>query len=83
MRIYSGLTRTNSQLISCPCQLWQQQPVKDGGGVAAFRDQFGDAGRCMMARQRYVAAIDAYRQGPMDTAVSWNKLGIANHHMLT
>ena len=34
-----------------------------------------------MARQSYVAAIDAYRQGPMDSAVIWNKLGIANHHM--
>lgn len=34
-----------------------------------------------MAHQRYVAALDAYRQGPVDSAVIWNKMGIANHHM--
>jgi len=38
-------------------------------------------GDIMMAHQRYVAAIDAYRQGPLTSAVLWNKMGIANHHM--
>jgi len=38
-------------------------------------------GDVMMAHQRYVAALDAYRQSPMDSAVIWNKMGIANHHM--
>jgi tetratricopeptide (TPR) repeat protein len=38
-------------------------------------------GDVLMARQRYIAALDAYRQGAMDSAVIWNKMGIANHHM--
>lgn len=38
-------------------------------------------GDVMMAHQRYIAALDAYRQGSMDSAVIWNKMGIANHHM--
>lgn len=38
-------------------------------------------GDLLMARQQYLAAIDAYRQAPM-SAVIWNKLGIAYHHML-
>jgi len=33
-----------------------------------------------MARQEYLAAIDAYRQGPMD-AVTLNKIGMAYHHL--
>src|SRR5580698_1198191 len=35
----------------------------------------------MMAHQRYMAAIDAYSQGPADSPVLWNKMGIAYHHM--
>jgi tetratricopeptide (TPR) repeat protein len=38
-------------------------------------------GDVMMAHQRYVAALDAYRQAPMESAVIWNKMGVANHHM--
>lgn len=38
-------------------------------------------GDVLMARQHYVAALDAYRQAPMNSAVIWNKMGIANHHM--
>lgn len=38
-------------------------------------------GDLLMVRQQYVQAIEAYREAPM-TAVLWNKLGIAYHHML-
>jgi tetratricopeptide (TPR) repeat protein len=37
-------------------------------------------GDLFMARQQYLAAIDAYRQAPTD-AVILNKLGIAYHHL--
>jgi tetratricopeptide (TPR) repeat protein len=37
-------------------------------------------GDLFMARQQYLAAIDAYRQAPPD-AVTLNKLGIAYHHL--
>ncbi|MBT9331052.1 tetratricopeptide repeat protein [Paracidobacterium acidisoli] len=38
-------------------------------------------GDLLMFHQQYLAAIDAYRQGPKDSAIIWNKIGIAYHHM--
>ncbi|MGB6689361.1 MAG: tetratricopeptide repeat protein [Terracidiphilus sp.] len=37
-------------------------------------EQLGDT---LMAHQRYQAAIEAYKQGPRDSATLWNKMGIA------
>ncbi len=39
-----------------------------------------DRGDLLMARQEYMAAIEAYRQAPMD-AVTLNKIGMAYHHL--
>lgn len=39
-------------------------------------------GDLLMVRKRYLAALNAYNQAPQDSAVVWNKLGIANHHLL-
>jgi tetratricopeptide (TPR) repeat protein len=39
-----------------------------------------ERGDVFMARQQYLAAIDAYRQAP-ESAVTLNKLGIAYHHL--
>jgi tetratricopeptide (TPR) repeat protein len=38
-------------------------------------------GDLAMARQQYLAAIEAYRQAPLDSAQIWNKLGLAYHHV--
>jgi len=38
-------------------------------------------GDLMMVRQRYLAAIEAYQRAPRDSAVVWNKLGMAYQHM--
>jgi len=38
-------------------------------------------GDLLMIRQRYLAAIAAYQRGPKESAVLWNKLGIAYQHM--
>jgi tetratricopeptide (TPR) repeat protein len=38
-------------------------------------------GDLLAARQRYLDAIAAYRQGPPDSAVLANKIGVAYHHM--
>lgn len=38
-------------------------------------------GDLMMIHQRYLAAIEAYQRAPRDSAVIWNKLGIAYQHM--
>jgi tetratricopeptide (TPR) repeat protein len=40
--------------------------------------EMGDA---LMARQRYQAAIEAYKKAPQDDATAWNKLGIAYQMM--
>ena len=38
-------------------------------------------GDLFMIHHQYLDAIDAYRKAPRDSAVVWNKLGIAYHHM--
>lgn len=40
-----------------------------------------ERGDILMARQQYLAAIEAYRQAPMN-AETYNKMGIAYHHLL-
>jgi tetratricopeptide (TPR) repeat protein len=59
----------------------QQPPAKAVDATPNFQLSPETQGDIMMAHQRYVAAIDAYRQGSLDSAVLWNKMGIANHHM--
>src|SRR5579862_487509 len=39
-------------------------------------------GDVFMARKMYREAIDSYRQGPADSAITWNKIGIAYHQLL-
>jgi tetratricopeptide (TPR) repeat protein len=39
-------------------------------------------GDVYMARKMYREAIEAYEQAPQDSAVVWNKLGIAYHQMM-
>jgi tetratricopeptide (TPR) repeat protein len=38
-------------------------------------------GDLAMAHQQYLQAIDAYNQEPNKTAVLWNKIGMAYHHL--
>ena len=38
-------------------------------------------GDLLMARGKYVAALDAYQQSQPRTAVTWNKIGVAYHHL--
>jgi tetratricopeptide (TPR) repeat protein len=38
-------------------------------------------GDLMMVHQRYLAAIEAYQRAPKDSAIVWNKLGIAYQHL--
>jgi tetratricopeptide (TPR) repeat protein len=39
-------------------------------------------GDVYMARKMYREAIEAYRQGPANSALTWNKIGIAYHQLL-
>lgn len=39
-------------------------------------------GDVFMARKMYREAIDAYKQGPADSAITWNKVGIAYHQLV-
>jgi tetratricopeptide (TPR) repeat protein len=38
-------------------------------------------GDILMAHRQYMEAIDMYRKAPRSSAVTWNKLGIAYHHL--
>jgi tetratricopeptide (TPR) repeat protein len=53
---------------------WAQNPVPN-----LSAEQRGDI---LMARKMYREAVDVYREGPQDSAVIWNKLGIAYHQMM-
>jgi tetratricopeptide (TPR) repeat protein len=59
----------------------QQPPMRTADDLPRFVLSSEMQGDILMARQHYVAALDAYRQGPIDSAVLWNKIGIANHHL--
>jgi len=36
----------------------------------------------LMARKMYREAAEVYREAPLDSAITWNKIGIAHHQML-
>jgi Tfp pilus assembly protein PilF len=36
----------------------------------------------MMARKMYREAVETYKEGPLDSAIIWNKIGIAYHQMM-
>jgi len=36
----------------------------------------------LMARKMYREAVEGYKEGPLDSAVIWNKIGIAYHQMM-
>jgi len=38
-------------------------------------------GDILMSQKKYEAAIKEYQQAPQDSAVIWNKIGVAYHHM--
>jgi tetratricopeptide (TPR) repeat protein len=38
-------------------------------------------GDLLMVHQQYVSAVNAYRRAPQDSAIVWNKLGIAYQHL--
>jgi len=39
-------------------------------------------GDILMARKMYREAVESYKQGPLDSPVIWNKIGIAYHQMM-
>jgi tetratricopeptide (TPR) repeat protein len=39
-------------------------------------------GDILMARKMYREAVEVYKQGPLDSSIIWNKVGIAYHQML-
>jgi tetratricopeptide (TPR) repeat protein len=58
-----------------------QLDANSGLGYAFYNLDPETQGDLMMIHQRYVAAVDAYRRAPRESAVVWNKLGIAYQHM--
>jgi Flp pilus assembly protein TadD len=71
-RYSSALAQTTTQAPAAPppplaAPLPQQTP-----------EELGDS---LMKRQRYQAAIEAYKETPLDSATVWNKMGIAYQMM--
>jgi tetratricopeptide (TPR) repeat protein len=58
----------------------QLQPASATGyGMSSLSPEM--QGDLLMVHQRDLAAVEAYRRGPHDSAIIWNKLGIAYQHM--
>ncbi|WP_158748553.1 tetratricopeptide repeat protein [Acidobacterium sp. S8] len=76
-----ALAQTPNSFLAAIGSYAQQSPVRGMEDQPHFSVGPEMQGDIMMAHQRYVAALDAYRQCPPDSAVLWNKMGIANHHM--
>ena len=64
--------------VSSPSQVASANVPSELGMASLPPEMQGDL---MMIHQRYLAAIAAYQQGPKDSPVIWNKLGIAYQHM--
>jgi tetratricopeptide (TPR) repeat protein len=72
-------------LLLSQCRAWgieataQEKPApKPNVEMNLSPEQLGDL---LMIHHQYLEAIDAYRKAPRDSAVVWNKLGMAYHHM--
>jgi tetratricopeptide (TPR) repeat protein len=60
-----------------------QPAAKTGAAVTATPPLTPEArGDVFMARKMYREAIESYQQAPQDSAIVWNKLGIAYHQMM-
>jgi tetratricopeptide (TPR) repeat protein len=75
----TGTVSTPAPSISTPAQAISAPTTVDSASAPAVLpvltpEQLGDT---LMARQRYQAAIEAYKKGPRDSATLWNKMGIA------
>jgi tetratricopeptide (TPR) repeat protein len=77
--IYSALDLSQNMPARTGVLPQLKTPSDVGYGFASLSPE--TQGDLLMVHQRYLAAIDAYRHGPRDSAVVWNKLGIAYQHM--
>lgn len=64
------------------CHLWGATSTTENASSPSLQSLPPELrGDLLMVRQQYVEAIEAYQEAPM-SAVIWNKLGVAYHHML-
>jgi tetratricopeptide (TPR) repeat protein len=68
--------RLAASLISIVITMSAEEPP---GSQSLGAEQRGDI---LMARKMYREAIEVYREGSLDSAVLWNKIGIAYHQMM-
>lgn len=75
------LAQTPNSFLAAIGSYAQQPPVRAMEETQHFTVGPEMQGDILMAHQRYIAALDVYRQCSPESAVLWNKMGIANHHM--
>lgn len=81
-RCFSGPARyAVVAVLSFPAGIHPQIPAPSVTPVAQASLPPELRGDLAMARQQYLAAIDAYRDAPQDSPVVWNKIGMAYHHL--
>lgn len=64
--------------VSVAAESFPQNATTHSGRATLPPEEQGDI---LMARQQYIAAIEAYREAPQDAEI-YNKIGMAYHHML-
>jgi tetratricopeptide (TPR) repeat protein len=67
-----------------PSQSLLDSPLKAAAPAAAPSIPLDAEHRAdiLMARKMYREAVEVYKEGPADSAIIWNKIGIAYHQML-
>jgi len=73
-------------VLAAECQLAAPQLTSSNPAQSVTSPQFKPTpeqiGDSLMARQRYQAAIEAYKTAPQDSSEAWNKMGVAYQLML-
>ncbi len=77
--VYSALDLSQDMPERSGVQPQLQTGYTEGYGMASLDPE--TQGDLLMVHQRYLAAVDAYLRAPHNSAVVWNKLGIAYQHM--
>jgi tetratricopeptide (TPR) repeat protein len=82
--VLAGTTEGQSASVTPKSFTETRQPLTPRSSLAPDRPALTSEmrGDIYMARKMYREAVEMYRQMPADSALTWNKIGIAYHQML-
>src|SRR5947208_16502773 len=73
---------TFNLLVAQPGQSLFDSPTKTNAPPMTTQLNAEQRADILMARKMYREAVEVYKEGPTESAIIWNKIGIAYHQML-